>query len=139
MLFLVATLLLPSALLDRFGLLVAFLLLRLKNFEVVVETIESLFPEATIFLEPVIGLFQRFCIDAARTHLSVARACDQARTLENLQVLGDRRQADIERFGEFQHRGLAEREARKDRAPRRIGEGCEGRAQTVAHLIKPCS
>src|SRR5262245_30802722 len=106
MLFFIATLLLPFAFLDRLGLLFALFPLRLKNPEVAVETIQSLFPKATIFLEPVIGLFQRFRIDTARTHLCVARARDQARALENLQMLGNRRQADVERLGEFQHRGL---------------------------------
>jgi hypothetical protein len=52
-------------------------------------------------------------------------------------VLGNRRQAHVERLGEFQHRRFAEREARKDRPPCRIGEGREGAAEAVALRFEP--
>ena len=64
-------------------------------------------------------------------HLRVARARDQAGALQHLQMLGNRRQAHVERLGEFQHRRFAEREPRQDRPPCRIGEGREGGAEAV--------
>src|SRR6185295_11901598 len=148
MLFLAATLLLPFALLARIARFVAgvvlffvrfaaFALLRLKDSQIVVESIETLFPEPAIFLEPVIGFLEGARFDAARTHLCVARARDQARALENLQVPGNCRQTHVEWLGEFQHRCFAECEAREDGAPCRISEGCEGGAEAVAHRIKP--
>jgi hypothetical protein len=92
MLFFSATVLLPFALLVRLAWLVVgvlfVLVLRLEDPEIVVETIEPLFPEAAIFLEPFVGLFQGPRVDATRAHLCVARARDQAGAFENLQVLG---------------------------------------------------
>ena len=111
--------------------------MRLQYSEIVVEAIEPLFPEPAIFLEPVVGFLERARLDPAGPHLRVAAARDQAGALEHLQMLGDRRQAHVERLGELQHRRFAEREPRKDGAPRRVGKGREGGAEAVGHRIEP--
>jgi hypothetical protein len=54
--------------------------------------------------------------------LRVLADADQTGSLENLQVLGDRRLAYRERLGELGDRSVAERETRQDGAARRVGQ-----------------
>src|SRR5262249_5174528 len=58
-------------------------------------------------------------------------ARNQPRALQHLQVPRHRRQADVERLGEFRNRGLAERQPGQDGPPRRVGESREGGAEVV--------
>ena len=64
------------------------------------------------------------------TEVRVTAARDKARPLQHLQMLGDRRLAHGERFGQLVHRRLAERKASEDGAPGRIGKGSEGSVET---------
>src|SRR6516164_253808 len=48
--------------------------LRLKLPQIVVQPVEALLPETTIFLQPVGGGFERICFEPARSPLSLAAA-----------------------------------------------------------------
>src|SRR5262245_12072777 len=115
--------------------------LGLQYLQVVVEPIEPLFPESAILLEPLVGFPKSAHIDSAGTHLRIPATRDESGALEDLQVLGNRRKAHVERLGELQHGRLAKCEPREDCPPRRVGEGCEGAAETIGrHVrIKPSS
>src|SRR5271154_6055538 len=107
------------------------LLLGLQFLQIDAEPIEARFPQAAVVLEPVIDSFEDAELDPAGPPLRLAPPCDQAGPLEHLEMLGDRGTAHLERLGELADRRLAGREARQDRAPRRVGEGREGRAETI--------
>jgi len=61
-------------------------------------------------------------IERARSELRSVTSHDQAGSLQDLDVLRDRREGHLERLGEFVHIGCALREARKNRSPRRVGQ-----------------
>ena len=63
--------------------------------------------------------------------MGFARPRDEAGLFEHLQMAGDGGQADLERLGEITDGGLAQGEARQDRAPGRIGERRERRAERI--------
>ncbi len=77
---------------------------RLQRFEERIETLEVLLPERAIALEPVHGLAEGARVDPARPPLRITAAGDEAGALQHLQVLGNRRLTDGERFGELGHR-----------------------------------
>src|SRR5262245_33588718 len=61
-----------------------FLLLRLQRTQIVVEPVETRFPEAAVLLEPVVDAVQRRRLDAGGTPLRVAASRDQAGALQHL-------------------------------------------------------
>src|SRR5262245_20017977 len=77
----------------RATFLLPFLLQRL---EVAVKPVEALLPVPAVALEPVVDLTQRSRLEAARTPLGLAAARDEAGALQDLEVLGDRRQGHVE-------------------------------------------
>src|SRR6185437_10426792 len=121
-----------------------FLLLRFQDFEIVVETIEALLPQAAIAFEPIVNAFQRSRFKLARTPLRFAAACDEACVLQYLQMLGNCGPAHLEWFGEFADGRLAKRETRQDGAACRIGQrgkrdtqavGCHGGLSIYNRLV----
>ena len=60
-----------------------------------------------------------------------AAASDEARALENFEMLRDAGKAHLEGRGQFRHRRLAQRQPRQNSAPRGIGEGRKGRAEAI--------
>src|SRR6266853_2253258 len=107
------------------------LVLALQFLKVGTELVEALLPVAPVVLYPVGDVLERIRLEPARPPLRLAAALDQAGALEDLEVLGDGRKADVEGLGQFQDRGFTRGEAREDRAPRGIGEGGEGGAEAV--------
>src|SRR6185437_11078357 len=97
--------------------LFVLLTLRLNCPKIVVEPIETLFPKAAVFLEPVIGFPERLHVDATWPHLRIAGPRDEARALQHLQMFRNRGQAHVKRLRELQHGRFAERESREDCAP----------------------
>src|SRR6267142_527747 len=97
------------------------LLLRFELVEQGIQALEVALPAPAIVLQPPGRLRERPGLEAARPSLGVAPARDQPGPLEHLEVLGDRRLADLERGGQLRHRGLAGGQAGEDRPPRRIG------------------
>src|SRR2546422_7080420 len=110
--------------------------LALQFLEVAVQLVEALLPVAPVILDPVGDVLERIRLEPARPPLRLAAALDQSRALEDLEVLGDRRKADVEGLGQLQDRGFARSEAREDRAPRGIGEGGEGGAEAIGRRVQ---
>src|SRR5258706_2408601 len=111
---------LPSCVTDRFfsvGLHLA---------QQVVEAKKRDFPELAVMLQPRRGLRERFRLELARPPLRVAASGNESGALQHLEMFGDGRLAHRKRFGQFRYRGGAGSEARKDRAPRGVGEGGKG-------------
>src|SRR3954452_5341527 len=108
-----------------------FLLLSLQLAQVILQAIEALFPEAAVVFEPVGGIFQRTGFEPAGPPLRLAPPLNKTRVLEHLEMLGDRRKAHGERFGQLDDGSLARNEASQDRAPRRISEGREGGVEAI--------
>src|SRR5258706_14420335 len=92
----------------------------------VVEAQKRGFPELAVMLQPRRGLRERFRLELARPPLRVAAGGNESGALQHLEVFGDGRLAHRKRFGQFRYRGGAGSEARKDRAPRGVGEGGKG-------------
>src|SRR5688572_14028236 len=66
---------------------------RLQGAQMRFESIEALFPEATVLVKPVVGVFQGGGLQLAGAPLRLAAPRDQPGALQHLQVLGNRRQA----------------------------------------------
>src|SRR3954469_3259269 len=81
----------------------------LQGAEVVVELVEAIGPQPAVGLDPVHGRIQGVLLQVARTELRLPASADQSRAFEHLQVLGDPRQGQVERLGQFVHRRLTDR------------------------------
>src|SRR5205823_6638022 len=69
--------------------------------EVVVHPVESCLPHRPVLLGPGRDLLEARGLDRARPVLGSLSAHDQTRSLEDLDVLRDRRQRHLERLGEL--------------------------------------
>src|SRR5262245_46991946 len=114
-----------------FALAAILLLLRLQFAQVIVQAVETLFPEAAITFQPVVHLLERTRLDATGPPLRLAPAQDQAGALQHLEMLGDGGKAHVEGFGELGHRGFAGRKPGQDGPARRVGQGREGGAEAI--------
>jgi hypothetical protein len=117
------------------GLRVTARLLSLQFFEVVIEAIEALFPEAAVPLHPCGRFLQAGGLAAARTGLGVAASGDELGALQDLEVLRDGGEAHVEGLGEIHDGALPGGQTSKNRSPRRIGEGGEGGAEVVVRHV----
>src|SRR5260370_16042559 len=106
-------------------------LIGLQFFQIIVEAIEVLVPEAAEISEPAIDRPKRDRRDPARTPLRLAAARDQAGMFQHLEMFRDRRKAHIERLGKLRHRGFPERPPPQDGPPGRIGQGRRSRGWPV--------
>src|SRR5690606_10072016 len=86
----------------------------LQLLQIHVEAVEALLEELPVVLEPIGHLAQRARLEPAGPPLRLAPAHDQPGMLQDLQVLGHGRQADVEGRGELGHGRLASCEARED-------------------------
>ena len=73
-------------------------------------------------------------LEVARPELRVPAPRDQPAALENLEVLGHRRQRHVEGRGQLVDCGVAPGQAAHDGPPRRVGQGGEGRIETLGGL-----
>src|SRR5262245_48061564 len=108
-----------------------FLLLLLQFAQIIVQTIETLLPDAPILLQPVGGVLEWTRLEPAGPPLRLTTAGDQAGALQHLEVLGDGGQAHREGRGQLHDRDLTRGEAGEDRAPGGVGEGGEGGAEAI--------
>ncbi len=99
--------------------------------EVVVEAIETGFPDWPVLLGPVGDLGERSGIERARAVLRVASASDEAGAFEHLEVLRNRGQLHVEWLSKFVDARSTGGQASEDRTARRVGEGRERGAQSV--------
>ena len=84
-----------------------FLSSSLELFQVLVQPVVSLFPETAVMISPIRNFLERFRLQPSRPPLPLPAPRDEPGSLQHLQMLGDRRQADIERRRQFQDRRLA--------------------------------
>src|SRR5437660_848241 len=82
-----------------------------------------------IALDPVRDVLEPGWLESARAPLRPPPLRDEPGLLQHFEVLGYRRQAELERLGELQHRRLTVGKAGQDRPPRRVGERLESRAE----------
>src|SRR3954470_6318233 len=94
----------------------------LEGAEMVVQLVEALRPQTPVLLDPVDGGVQGVSFQVAGPELRPPATGDQTRAFEHLQMLGDARQAQVERLGQLVDRRVAGGEPRNDGPPRRIGE-----------------
>src|SRR4051794_14588434 len=80
--------------------------------EVVVELVEALGPQAPVRLDPVHGGIEGLPLQMAGAELRLPASRDQPRAFEHLQVLGDAREAQVERLGQLVDRRVADGEPR---------------------------
>src|SRR5687768_992382 len=95
----------------------SYLWLRLHVAQHCIEAVKTRLPERAVALQPLVRFLEPSGFDAAGTPLRVAAARDQARMLEYLQMLGDRRLTHCKRLRQFHHRRLSGRKPRDDRPP----------------------
>src|SRR4029450_12296492 len=87
-----------------------------------IEALEVRCPDRTISLEPGVCLGKRLPFEASGPPLSILTNCDQSRSLQDLQVFGNRGRTDHNRSPELRPRRFASCETSQNGAPRRIGE-----------------
>src|SRR3954447_5162910 len=104
--------------------------------EALPQCVEALLPEAAVRLDPLRRVAKRRAAQARGPELRGAATLDQARALEDPQVLRDGLDRDRKRRGELVHGRLAGGEPGEDRAARRVRQGGEGRAQLVRWHIQ---
>src|SRR5262245_29935644 len=102
--------------------------------EVGCHLVEALLPEAPIDRQPVIDRLEAVWLELARPPLCFAAARNETGALEHLEMARDRRQADLEGFGQLVHCGLANCQARENGASCRVGQRREGGRQHVGHI-----
>src|SRR5437667_3013290 len=112
------------------------LVLALQFLEVAVKLVEALLPVTPVVLDPVGDVLERIGLQPAGPPLCLAAALDQARALEDLEVLGHGRKADLEGLGQFQNRGFTRGQTREDRAARGVGESGEGGAEAIGRHVR---
>src|SRR5690606_25182212 len=103
----------------------------LQRAQVRVKTIKAAFPKVTITVDPIGHLAQRRCIQAARAPLGPSPLFDQPSALEDFEVLGDGRRADVEGLGQFLDRGLTLGQALENGPAGRIGQCGEKSAEMI--------
>src|SRR5579871_78681 len=109
----------------------------LQLFQIGTQPIEARVPELAVPVGPRRDLLERRGIELARARLRFSTAPDQARTLEDAQVLAYCRTAHVERSRQLLHIRGARRQPLQDRAAGRIGERSERLAQCVGlHLTR---
>src|SRR5579872_859856 len=118
---------------DMFLLLMSRILF-LQLPQIIVQSIEALLPELPVVFHPPRNVLQRTSLQPARSPLRFAPARNQPRSLEHLQMLGNRRHAHGERRRQFGDRGLPRSQPRQNRPPRRVRQRSEGRAQLICHI-----
>src|SRR5262249_47952481 len=120
------------ALLSAMLFLLEFQFLFLQLAQIVIQTVEALLPETTILLRPVGNLFERPCLELTGPPLGITPSRNQSCVLQHFEVLRDCGQTHREWLGQLCNRGLSGGQARKDRAPSRIGDGGQSDAQTIS-------
>src|SRR6188768_2421953 len=102
--------------------------------EVGVKSFEALFPVVAVLAHPIGDLPERPRLQSTRSPLRLPSLLDETGLLEHPEMLGDGWLAHVEGCGEILDRRLALGESGQDRAPRRVGEGGECRAEGVGLL-----
>src|SRR5688500_8095565 len=99
------------------------------------EAVEALLPVAPVVRQPIGGFLERTALEPGRPQLRATAAYDQPGSLEHLEVLGDRLEADRERLRQLVHRRLALGQPGQDRAARGIRQRRERRAELLGRHV----
>jgi len=102
--------------------------------QVAFERIEAPLPELAVAADPVGGLRQRRRLERAASHASLLARPEKAGPLEGFDVLQKRGERHRERVGQVGYGGLASREPGQDGPPGGVGEGGEGRVESLHTL-----
>src|SRR5436190_12318028 len=105
-----------------------------------IEAVEAVLPCRSGVVGPCGDLDQRLRPQLAWPPLSISAPTDQTGLLENLQMTGDGRETDRERFGQLEHGGLTVGQPTHDRAPRRVRQGGEDDVEPIGgrHRHRRC-
>jgi len=98
---------------------------------VCVQIVEPALPLASERFNPVSNVFKNDCDQLAWPPLRIAAARNEARMLENIEVLRNRRLAQMERLHKLGHVCVSQRQASEDRAPRGVRECAEDQIKRV--------
>ena len=93
--------------------------------------------DQAVAVDPRGERFERLGVEVHRAALGLPGAGDQARVLEDLDVLRDRLEGDVEGLGDLVHRGRSTAEVRDDRPPDGVGEGGEAQVDGGARVRHP--
>ena len=93
--------------------------------------VEPALPLASERFNPVSNVFKSDCDQLAWPPLRIAAARNQTRMLKNIEVLGNRRLAQIERLHKLGDICVSQRQASEDRAPRRVRERAEDQIKRI--------
>ena len=96
-----------------------------------VQIVEPSLPLASERFNPISNIFKSDCDQLAWPPLRIAAARNQARMLKNIEVLGNRRLAQIERLHKLGYVCVSQRQASEDRAPRGVRECAEDQIKRV--------
>ena len=111
------------------------LLRLLYSAQVIVEAIEAGFQVPTVLGDPRGHVAQPFRLEPAWPPLRLPSLLDEPGPLEHLEVLRDRREAQVERRRQLRNRGFSIGESRQNRSPGGIGQGRERRAERICWRV----
>jgi hypothetical protein len=94
------------------------------------QTIQRSFPELSILLDPLRGLFQRLGVQLHFVNAAVTPAAKQSGFFENAQMFRNRRQRHRMWTGKMGDALIALGEVRENAAPGGIGQGSERSVQS---------
>ena len=103
--------------------------------EVLFHAVEAGFPDRSVTLRPRQDIANRTRLDRTRPVLGVTGPDNQAGVLEDLEVLGHRRELHIERLRQLTHRRNTVGEARQQRPTHRTRQGGEHVVQSILDVV----
>ena len=100
-----------------------------------VQAVEARVPEFFVALQPIHRSLQRTALELTAHHAAGLCAHDEARILQNTEMLDESRQRHAEWLGELTHRAFAMPELREHRTPRGVGECAEDDVESIARIV----
>ena|SRR5215472_10823517 len=83
----------------------------LNRSQIIIEAVETLFPESAIIVNPIGYVLERFGLKTARTPLCLAATRNEAGALKYFEMLGNSWQTHVEGLGKLDNGSLASRQA----------------------------
>jgi hypothetical protein len=111
----------------------------LQIFQVLVQPVQTAFPEPAVLFHPIGHLFHRLGLQFQRMHPATTPAPDQPRPFQDAQMLGNRRQRHRIRPGQIRHAPVTARQMLQNTPPRGISERrksvIQRPRQTFNHMV----
>jgi hypothetical protein len=92
-------------------------------------------PENAVLLEPGGSVLDGVGVETAAVNAAIDFTPQQTGGFEHAEMLGDGRERDVERFGEFADSRFALQKARKYGAAGGVGEGAERAVQSGVGIV----